>query len=457
MIAVGVAQRTPTDWATRLRGALARHAAFGLVWLLAAYLLTMNINLIWRTNHEDNGLVFESIAITQIRYGLGFTKGQDFYVSSVNPPQYTPQGIGPRDIDPATQFHYFLTGSAQPTIYGHHPPLLGLTVAASFLIFGYQYWAERLAPIAYTLGALIVFYILMNLLFDPLIATFSSLLFAVFPITAYYGRDVAHEAPTMFWELGMLLCYTLWTREPRRRWLAALLGCVCVGVYYGWPMVYFACILFAIETLRSRRFDVRFFCATVGAALAVFALVIWQIYVAAGDSLWTLQAVVFARSVGSVAGGDTLLGWLGHLLDMNKGDFGFWTWFAAPLAIGFLIARSMREGFSTRLAIILALALGGVAHILIWRQAAYIHEYWQFYLIPFYAAAIGWAGVAFARRISELRGQEIAIVVALSVAALLLSAPLIYNLYAGGLPYGVAATGPVIPLLPISPHWMSAW
>lgn len=452
-----VVQRTRVARSARMRDALARHAAFGLVLLLAAYLLTLNINLIWHTNHEDNGLAFESIAITQIRYGLSFTKGQDFYDPSVNPPSYGAQGIGPQGIDPTTQFQYFLSGPTHPVIYGHHPPLLGLTVAASFLIFGYHYWSERLVPIVYTLGALILFYLLMYLLFDPLVATFSAALFATFPITAYYGRDVAHEAPTLFWILGMLVCYALWMRTAQRRWLVALAVCVGVGAYYGWPMIYFACILFVVETLRRRRLHLGLLAATVGVALAMFALIVYQIYLAADGSLWTLQAVIFTRSGGSVAGGDTLLGWLGHLMDSNKGDFGAWTWGAAPLAIGFLIARSRREGLSPRLVAIVALGLGGVAHIAIWREAAYIHEYWQFYLIPFYAAAIGWAGVALARRISDLRGQDVAIVVALACVALLLSAPLIYNLYAGGLPYGPAAAGPVIPTLPISPHWMSMW
>lgn len=452
-----LAQRTNTARPTWARDALARHAGFGLVLLLAAYLLTLNINLIWHSNHEDNGLAFESIAITQIRYGLGFTKGQDFYDPTVNPPQYGADGIGPLGIDPATQFQYFLSGPTHPVIYGHHPPLLGLTVAASFLIFGYHYWSERLVPIVYTLGALVIFYLLMNLLFDPLIATFSAALFAVFPITAYYGRDVAHEAPTLFWILGMMLCYALWTRTTRRRWLVALAVCVCVGAYYGWPMIYFAGILFAVETLRSRRLHLGFLAATVGAALAMFALIVYQIYIAAGDSLWTLQAVAFTRSGGSVTGSDTLLGWLGHVMDSNRGDFGVWTWVAAPLAIGFLIAQGRRERLSPRLVVIIALALGGLAHIAIWREAAYIHEYWQFYLIPFYAAAIGWAGVALARRASNLRGQEVAIVVALACVALLLNAPLIYNLYAGGMPYGPAAAGLVIPTLPISPHWMSVW
>jgi hypothetical protein len=46
---------------------------------------------------------------------------------------------------------------------------------------------------------------------------------------------------------------------------------------------------------------------------------------------------------------------------------------------------------------------------------------------------------------------------ALTRIALLLNAPLIYNLYAGGMPYGPAAAGLVIPTLPISPHWMSVW
>ena len=56
---------------------LRRHLPFVLIWLLATYLITINVATPWQSIHEDNGTLNESIAINHLRYGLGITKGQD--------------------------------------------------------------------------------------------------------------------------------------------------------------------------------------------------------------------------------------------------------------------------------------------------------------------------------------------------------------------------------------------
>ena len=455
------AERSRWDWRN-----LRQHAPFALVFLLALFLLTLNVATPWHSSHEDNGLVFESAAINHIRFGLGFTKGQDFFDASVNPPVITPSSIHPQGVSDAREFQYLLTGPAQPELYGHHPPLLALTVAGSLLLFGYHFWVVRLVPIVFTLAALLLFYLLMTLLFDRRVAAFASLLFITFPITAYYGRDVAHEAPTMACEMGMALCYLLWRRSGRDAWLAGVAISVALGGAYGWPMFFFGWILLTLHTLAVRRFQWRLALVTAGLATLMFALVILQIDWANNWSLAALKAIFLERTASYGAGSGIIQAylWLKWIMHHNLLNFGPWTWLALPAALVFLWLRFRREGLSPRIQLIALFGLGGLAHILVFRDGAYVHDYWQFYLIPFYGALLGWGGAELARRLAThprlasgglLAGmrpgqRQSALLITFAVLALLMGAPLIYHLYAGGsLSHLYPGTEPVTPLLAI--------
>jgi 4-amino-4-deoxy-L-arabinose transferase-like glycosyltransferase len=450
------------------RETLARQAPFALVFALAIFLLTLNVATPWHSSHEDNGLVFESAAVNHIRFGLGFTKGQDYFDASVNPPIITASSIHPRGVSDAREFQYLLTGPAQPDLYDHHPPLLGLTVAASLVTFGYQFWTVRLVPIVFTLVALTLFYLLMTLLFrSRRLAVFAALLFITFPIAAYYGRDVSHEAPTMCCEIGMALCYALWRRRRGAhaqdgmrddRWLIGVAACVALGMAYGWPMLFFAWLLLALDTLQARRLDWRLGLATGGVVTLMFVLVVAQIAWADGWSLGTLREAFFLRSTsyGADPHGFQLYEWVKRILHHNVLDYGPWTWLALPAALVFLWRRFQREGLTLRIQLIALFGLGGMTHMLVFREGAYVHDYWQFYLIPFYAALLGWGGCELARLLAHhplatqlLRSpnaRQVALLCAFAVLALVMGAPLIYHLYAGGSLLHFPGTEPVTPI-----------
>ncbi len=443
---MGVATKAPVEATPHVRQGVLGAAPFAFVLLLAVFLLTLNINTDWHTSHEDNGLVFENAAINHIRFGLGYTKGQDFFDTTVTPPVYAPESIHPVGVSSGQEFAFFLTGPTHPMLYGHHPPLLALTVALSLLTFGYHFWAVRLVPIIFTLLALLLFYGLFCVLFNRRVATFASLLFISFPIAAYYGRDVAHEAPTLACEIGMALCYALWRRSGRNGWLLGVAGCVAVGMAYGWPMLFFAWLLAGLDALAARRLRWRVALTTAGVATLVFGLVVAQIAWAGDGSLDTLRLVFSQRAVGASlgAGSFSVSTWFQTVFTHNMYDFGPWTWLGLPAAGAYLWYRYRAEGLSLRLQVIALFGLGGLAHILIFHQGAYVHDYWQFYLIPFYAATLGWGSVALAQRLAvsfwdehtrhAARRQRIFVassLVAFAALALALSAPITYQLYAG--------------------------
>jgi 4-amino-4-deoxy-L-arabinose transferase-like glycosyltransferase len=387
-----------------------RHVPFFLILVLAANLLTINFTVPWGSVYEDNGIFFEIVAVNHIRFGLGVTKGQDlvdFYI-----PYGTAQDrYGIPGLSESAQFDYFLHGQTHPSVYGHHPPLLGLSIAAGFLVFGFHYWIVRLIPVLYSLAGLILFYFLLLYLFDPAVATFASLLYAFFPMFAYFGRDVAHEAPTLFWALVLATGYVHWLADPRRRWLALMAASIVVGGFYGWPMYFFSTMVFAIHWLAARRFDQTLALATMLPAVITFALVVDQLVWVLGGNPATLINAFTTRAVNNSAGAPAeapvmLFDWLYRLRRLNVQGFGTWAELATPFALGFVYLRARAEGWSSRLRMLAIVFLSALIHVLVFRDGAYNHAYWQFYFLPFFAILLGWSGVSLTRRLLRERAQQ---------------------------------------------------
>jgi 4-amino-4-deoxy-L-arabinose transferase-like glycosyltransferase len=377
---------------------LKRHAAFLLILLLATGLLTINLNQPWVSIHEDNGLAFSAIAINHLRFGLSITKGQSLADSEAF--FSTAPDTGAKAIPPSQFFHYLLTAPVHTFFYPDHPPLLGLTIAGAFLVFGADFWVVRLVPIVYSLAALVAFYLLMLSLFDLGVARFASFLYATFPMMAYYGRDVAHEAPTLFWAMLLLTGYVRWQRDHRRRWLFLMGTAIVIGEAYGWPLFYFACLVFAVDWLAARRFDGRLALATVCPALVTLGLLFAHIAWALGGTLQPIIDKFFYRTGDALPDGTpiTLASWLSHIGQGNLQGYGLLSPLLLLGALIFLARRIKAEGWSLRLRWLGITLLFGLSHVLLFRNGAYFHAYWQFYFLPFYAACSGWAIVTVVRR-----------------------------------------------------------
>jgi len=75
--------------------------------------------------------------------------------------------------------------------------------------------------------------------------------------------------------------------------------------------------------------------------------------------------------------------------------------------------------------------------VLIFRHGAWIHDYWQFYLIPFTALVCGWLFVAIARAVVP---RAVALVAVIAVV-FMLNLPTIMDLYSN---YGRFAVKPLL-------------
>ncbi len=373
------------DW--RVRPAWLREALpFLGILVIATYFLTINVATPWQSIHEDNGTLNESIALNHIRYGLGVTKGQDLLDIEAK------QSFGPQHVTEQQHFAFFLSGPTHPEVYGDHPPLLGLTIAAAFLALGLHFWVERLVPILYSLIGLILFMRLVLALFDANLARFAGFLYATFPMLAYFGRNVSHEAPTLCWALVLLTGYVHWRQHQRRRDVVWMVIGTVIGGLYGWPLFYFAAILWAVDAWSTRQPSRALALATLLPAGITLALVFAQLAWALGGNLGHLSDMFLHRVSG---GGETTaaistIDWLHQMMLWNAEGFGGWSQFALPAALALAATRMVPRPWPLRWRVGAILGLWGLSHILIFRNGAFVHAYWQFYWLPFIALAVGW-------------------------------------------------------------------
>src|SRR5437867_579509 len=73
-----------------------------------------------------------------------------------------------------------------PRFYSHHPPLMPLTIALSYKLFGQGEWQTRLPAALCTLGSTLLLYLLLKQS-NPIAALYAAAIFACLPITLYYG------------------------------------------------------------------------------------------------------------------------------------------------------------------------------------------------------------------------------------------------------------------------------
>jgi hypothetical protein len=201
-------------------------------------------------------------------------------------------------------------------------------------------------------------------------------------------------------------------------------------------MFFFCWMLFFLDTLRARRVNWRVALATAGAGTAIFALMITQIAWASGWSLAHLKHQFSFRSSPIPLGG-----WLHKLGVFNSLDYGIWATPAALIALYLVWREFRREGLSLRVQYVLLFGLGGLTHIVVFRLGSYYHDYWQFYLIPFYALTLGWGGSELAKVLAKPTARWLAhlriapqttIMVSFAVLALVVAWPYIYHFYSNG-------------------------
>jgi len=352
------------------------------IFVLAAglFLLSRNLDSQFVGWHEDNNCFFSYFARNHIRYGLGYTKMFCTWGDTMLPP-------------------------AEPHRYLNHPPLLSVWAAIPMLIFGDHEWVARSVPIAMTLGGAWILMVIVSRLQSPLFGVLTGLFYVTFPITAYFGRMLCHESPAQFFSLLMLHGYLQWSglygeSYSRKAGAAYYLAAVTLGIGTGWAAVIMAGLIWLWHVCRffGRGLQSRLFLwLTLTPSISLIAVLThiawgsdWRI-----DWLGSLFLSRTAGPEGSVSWAEWFSRnwlWLKFNFTVLPVIAGIICLISVPVILYYVKKNAVFRGIALNrasIAPILLLALQGLIWVFMFKRQSGIHDYWQYFIAPFFAAAMG--------------------------------------------------------------------
>lgn len=329
--------------------------------VFAAFLLSIAVNKPFIGHHDWNGARFAGIARNYLAYGYLTTKlGQVVNSGPVSP----------------NRFVYYI----------NHPPLLPLLLSFSFLIFGEFEWSARLVPILFSIGCILLIFLIVRKLWDRTVALYSSFLMVFLPMFAYFGRMVNHEPLTLFFVLLILYGYLLWLDGYERKYFVVMMGGLVAGFLTDWPAAYIVPVLL-VHYFASVKGRNKLILVLPAIPAILFVLFLWH-----SDLL-----------KGSAASGDLFKALLFRLNLSGTEEYRFtifqfikleakrirdlFTPLVGVLSVAWLIRylvkkEKLRDACNF---LVFLLFIFGSIHVLIFPNGAWIHDYWLFYLMPAFA------------------------------------------------------------------------
>lgn len=366
-----------------------RHLGWVLPLALGAVLLGERVFCPLWGSYDANTALYSIAARNCVRYGLWATRGGQV----INGGEITPD-----------RFRF----------YAHHPPGISLTIAAAFAVRGPHTWNARLVAVAFTLGAAAFLYLVARKLGGPWAGFCAAAIFVMQPMVAFYGAMPDHEAPAAFFALLLTWCYLRWRGEQRRAPLVAMAVTAFIGVWFAWVVAALSPLLVGHHVLTARR-GWRRLLVPLGATALGFLSVLGHIALLEGGlgELWG----ALVHRLGSQAGDRTVTGAFGLAEFLARMGAYAWTCFTvAALLPALLWAVGAGRRRSDAL-LVAALLLWALANIVGFKQGAYVHIYYQFYLAIPLALAAGLGAGTLGRRALGKWWPAVALAVLAIVAA----------------------------------------
>lgn len=353
---------------------------------LAFLLLSININKPFIGQHDWNGVVYGQQAKNFFRFG------------------YLPLKFG-------ATLATFNTSPDERKYLIHYTPVLPVLISFAYRIFGVSEASTRIVPVITSLASVFLVVLLGKELISFRAGIIAGALMAVTPMFIYYGKNPVHEIVLLPFALLAFYSYKRFLKTGQKVWWDILLFASISAMLVGWPGYYVTCLIFIHGVLLQPKARIKFFQLPL---IAVMLLTIFFFHsiILSSQAVGDLRNIFFARLGGSSIGlidfltkelrysinlftATLLLLSMVWILSVIPGFFRKILSFlrkqgsaVIPANAGIYsdIDSGSRSGM-TRGVILLLLGIFGLAHILIFRQAGYYHEYLLFPLLPFIALA----------------------------------------------------------------------
>lgn len=320
----------------------------GLI-VLAFLLLSININKPFIGQHDWNGVVYGQQAKNFYRYG------------------FIPLKFGATLATPDVP--------AENRVFQiHYSPVLPILISFSYRLFGISEWSTRLVPALTSLISVLLVVLLGKELISFRAGIIAGALMIATPMFIYYGKNPVHEVVLLPFALLAFYSYKRFLKTGQKVWWDILLFASISAMLVGWPGYYAAGLIFIHGVWLQPKEKIKFFRLLL-IAVTLLTIFLFHSIILSPRATNDLQNIFLVRLGGSSVG---LIDFLTKELRYSINLFTVTLLFLSSV---WLIGHSKNKS------VLLLLGFFGLAHILIFRQAGYYHEYLLFPLLPFIALA----------------------------------------------------------------------
>lgn len=331
-------------------------AAVGLL------LLLNNLNKPFYGHHDFNSVYYSTMARNYLKYGLVATKlGQVTNSGPVNPGEFN-----------------FQTD---------YPSTFPLLLAASYRLFGITEWAGRLVPIIFSLLALILLFKIGRTLRFSYLASLSATVVAVVPMFRYFAKLPVHEPLVVCVSLVSVYCYLKFIKLKQRSWLIGFYLSAFLNGIISWP----GYLLYPLLTLHAFfYFKRQWLKVAIVNSVLVFSLFLHlgYVYFLTGEffSKAQLHILLFRLNLSSTPG----FTWPKYFLQEARWLTVYYTRILLFSAAIFGFSFIKKQKITLAQSLIMALALFGLAYVLIFSNMVFIHDYFNIFFLPFFGLSFAW-------------------------------------------------------------------
>jgi len=285
--------------------------------------------------------------------------------------------------------------------YSHHPPLMPLTIALGYKLFGLGDWQTRLPAALCTLGSILLLFLFLKNT-NPAAALYASAIFASLPITLYYGGQPEFLNPQfVFLLLLTTAAFFHFNSRPTIKSLLLLCSSFALAAATDWPAFYLVPLSTIYFLFKHKLNHWPLILAFIFFSILLFAGLYTQIVlVATHDWSWMLDQFR-TRTIGTTPSQRiSFLNWLHQAWTYNREHHTIPILLLSALWFAFTLSRyagrGQGEGSSSQPEIAnrksqtvnqptVFLLLFALIHLLIGRQGSYSHSWWWWPLTPFLA------------------------------------------------------------------------
>lgn len=268
---------------------------------------------------------------------------------------------------------------AEPSYYLHHPPLLSIFQALSFLLFNESFISARIPVILASFFSAFLLYLIGKLLIGKTYAIWCLIVSVLMPGFVIFGRMIGQEPLVLFFALLLFYSILKYLITERTRYIFVVFVSIVFGALSDWPMVYFSISLLPFLLYKKEK-KLAFTIIGVSVVTAS-AFFLYNIWLTRGiDDLLTAFMV---RSPGELLKSPAwLITWPVTILFRILIYFS--PLFVMGSVIGFVQLLKTRSSTNRQLSFAcLSFLIFGVIHILLYPEGSFGHAYWIYYLIPF--------------------------------------------------------------------------